>query len=216
MFAKLRQRWKDARTIMALSLDAERRALAEGQRHPGAEHYMLAALDLPDGSARRAFARVGVDPEAYRAALANRHTVALNAMGIAAAVDGMPGAPVADTGRPSAEGSGQGDVPAAALHAARASDTDRAPDAAGVSAAAAGTGLAPSALFDAQPSGQALLQSLPELQRRLPAPLCGAHVLLAAATMAHSTAGRAFRAIGIDPQALGRAAEVELRAAMPA
>lgn len=217
MFAKLRQRWKDVRTIMVLSLDAERRALAEGQRHPGAEHYMLAALDLPDGSARRAFARVGADPEAYRAALANRHTVALNAMGIAAAVDGMPGAPGADTGFPQDEGSGQGDVPAAALHAARASDTGHAPDTAGVSAAAAaGAGLAPSALFDAQPSGQALLQSLPELQRRLPAPLCGAHVLLAAATMAHSTAGRAFRAIGIDPQALGRAAEVELRAAMPA
>jgi hypothetical protein len=70
-------------------------------------------------------------------------------------------------------------------------------------------------LFDAQPSGQALMQSLPELQRRLPAPLCGAHVLLAAASMAHSAAGRAFKAIGIDLHALGSAAEAELRAAMP-
>ena len=59
------------------------------------------------------------------------------------------------------------------------------------------------------------MQSLPELQRRLPAPLCGAHVLLATASMAHSAAGRAFKAVGIDLQALGSAAEAELRAAMP-
>jgi len=169
MFAKLRQRWQDARTIMKLSLDAEKRALQEGQQHPGAEHYMLAALDLPDGSARRVFARIGADPDAYRAALADRHAAALNAIG---------------------------------LHAT---------DAGGSAAPAAAT-----ALFDAQPSGQSLMQSLPELQRRLPAPLCGAHVLLAVAAMAHSAAGRAFKAIGIDLQALGSAAEAELRAGMPA
>lgn len=170
MFAKLKQRWRDTRTIMTLSLDAERRALGEGQRHPGAEHYTLAALDLPDGSARRVFERIGADPEAYRAALANRHAAALSAVGLAA--------PGLDAG-----------------HAESPAE--------------------PTRLFDAQPSGQALMQSLPELQRRLPAPLCGAHVLLAAASMAHSAAGRAFKTIGIDPQALGRAAEAELRAAIP-
>lgn len=169
MFAKLKQRWQDTRTIMKLSLDAEQRALHEGQRHPGAEHYTLAALDLPDGSARRVFARIGADPEAYRAAIANRHAAALNGIGLAA-----PG------------------------HDAGAAPAD------------------PALLFDAQPSGQALMQSLPELQRRLPAPLCGAHVLLAAASMAHSAAGRAFKAVGIDLQALGSAAEAELRAAIPA
>ncbi|MTV36152.1 Clp protease N-terminal domain-containing protein [Duganella radicis] len=179
MFAKLKQRWQDTRTIMKLSLDAEQRALREGQQHPGAEHYTLAALDLPDGSARRVFARIGADPEAYRAALANRHTAALSAIGLAAANANV--------------------TPAGASSAA--------------------DGLAPPAeptlLFDAQPSGQTLMQSLPELQRRLPAPLCGAHVLLAAAAMAHSAAGRAFKAIDIDLQALGSAAEAELRAAIP-
>jgi len=169
MFAKLRQRWHDARTIMKLSLDAEKRALQEGQQHPGAEHYTLAALDLPDGSARRVFARIGVDPEAYRAALADRHAAALNAIGLHAPVE--------------------------------ASATDSA---------------AATLLFDAQPSGQSLMQSLPELQRRLPAPLCGAHVLLAVAAMAHSAAGRAFKALGIDLRSLSSAAEAELRAAMPA
>jgi ATP-dependent Clp protease ATP-binding subunit ClpA len=167
MFAKLKQRWQDTRTIMALSLGAEQRALQEGQQHPGAEHYMLAALDLPDGSARRVFARIGADPEAYRAALNQRHAEALSAIG---------------------------------LH-----------DAAGDAAPPAKA----TVLFDVQPSGQALMQSLPELQRRLPAPLCGAHVLLAAASMAHSAAGRAFKTIGVELQALASAAEAELRAAMP-
>jgi ATP-dependent Clp protease ATP-binding subunit ClpA len=168
MFGKLKQRWQDTRTIMKLSLDAEKRALQEGQRHPGAEHYTLAALDLPDGSARRVFARLGADPEAYRAALADRHSAALNAIGLHDATTASDSVPPAQA----------------------------------------------SVLFDAQPSGQALMQSLPELQRRLPAPLCGAHVLLAAAAMAHSAAGRAFKAIGIDLQALGSAAETELRAGM--
>jgi ATP-dependent Clp protease ATP-binding subunit ClpA len=168
MFAKLRQRWQDTRTITRLSLDAEKRAVREGQQHPGAEHYTLAALDLPDGSARRVFARLGADPEAYRAALASRHAAALNTIG---------------------------------LHDATAASDVTPPAQASV-------------LFDAQPSGQALMQSLPELQRRLPAPLCGAHVLLAAAAMAHSAAGRAFKAIGIDLQTLGSAAETELRAGM--
>ncbi|HEX5343444.1 MAG TPA: Clp protease N-terminal domain-containing protein [Duganella sp.] len=178
MFAKLRQRWQDARTIMKLSLDAEKRALQEGRQHPGAEHYTLAALDLPDGSARRVFARIGADPEAYRAALANRHAAALNAIGLHAA-----------------------GANAAASEAAE-------PDGAASPATA-------TLLFDAQPSGQSLMQSLPELQRRLPAPLCGAHVLLAVAAMAHSAAGRTFKAIGIDLQALGSAAEAELHSAMP-
>ncbi|WP_373986820.1 Clp protease N-terminal domain-containing protein [Duganella sp. BuS-21] len=173
MFAKLKQRWQDTRTIMALSLDAEKRALQEGQQHPGAEHYTLAALDLPDGSARRVFARIGADPEAYRAALSNRHAAALGAIG---------------------------------LH-----DVAAGPDDGAATPPAKST-----MLFDAQPSGQALMQSLPELQRRLPAPLCGAHVLLATESMAHSAAGRAFKAVGIDPQTLGSAAEAELRAAMPA
>jgi ATP-dependent Clp protease ATP-binding subunit ClpA len=167
MFTKLKQRWKDTRTIMALSLDAERRALQAGQQHPGAEHYTLAALDLEDGSARRVFERIGADPEAYRAALAERHAAALSTLGI------------------DAEPLQQAEPPSQANA---------------------------STLFDAQPSGQALMQSLPELQHRLPAPLCGAHVLLAAAAMPHSAAGRALKTINIEPQALRRAAEEELRA----
>lgn len=220
MFAKLKQRWKDTRTIMALSLDAERRALREGQRHPGAEHYMLAALDLPDGSARRVFARLGADPEAYREALANRHTSALNAMGL----DASAAAPPADAALGNASAPGAANAPHAGTSNSAHAGTSNSPHAGTSNASRAGAdaghasataAVAPSVLFDAQPSGQALMQRLPALQRRLPAPLCGAHVLLAAASMAHSAAGRAFKAIDIDLQALGNAAEAELRAAMP-
>ncbi|WP_332852200.1 Clp protease N-terminal domain-containing protein [Duganella sp. S19_KUP01_CR8] len=167
MFTKLKQRWQDMRTIADLSKDAERRALQAGQQHPGAEHYALAALDLVEGSARRVFQRVGADPEAYRAALANRHAEALSALGLQA-----------DAGLPAPE------------------------------TVAAGR------LFDAQPSGQSLMQTLPEVRRRLPAPLCGAHILLVVAGMRHSAAGRAFGAINVEAQALSRAAEDELRAMM--
>ncbi|WP_343732560.1 Clp protease N-terminal domain-containing protein [Duganella sp.] len=218
MFAKLKQRWQDTRTIMKLSLDAEQRALQEGQQHPGAEHYTLAALDLPDGSARRVFARIGADPEAYRAALANRHAAALNAIGVAA-----PGADAASAAsghhtRAAADqaSAASGHDAHASADAASAAAVDGVPFTPSRRADGAAPLAEPTVLFDAQPSGQALMQSLPELQRRLPAPLCGAHVLLAAASMAHSAAGRAFKAIGIDLQALGRAAEAELRAAIPA
>lgn len=42
-------------------------------------------------------------------------------------------------------------------------------------------------------------------------PLLGAHVVLAAAHAEHSTAVRALRAMGIDPQVLASAAAAEIR-----
>jgi ATP-dependent Clp protease ATP-binding subunit ClpA len=165
MFAKLKQRLQDMRTIKDLCEGAEQQARQTGQPQPGAEHYVLSALELADGSARRVFQRLGADPDAYRAALASQHANALGKLGI---------------------------------------------DASGIQAAMP-VGGTPSAVFDSQPSGQALMQALPELTRRLPAPLCGAHVLLAAATMQHSQAARALRAMNLDPQALTLAAEKELQ-----
>lgn len=165
MFAKLKQRLQDMRTIKNLCESAESQARQAGQRQPGAEHYVLSALDLADGSARRVFQRLGADPDAYRAALASQHADALEKLGI---------------------------------------DASSVPDATPI-------GGAPPAMFDSQTSGQALMQALPELTRRLPAPLCGAHVLLAAAAMQHSTAARALRAMNLEPQALTHAAEEELQ-----
>jgi ATP-dependent Clp protease ATP-binding subunit ClpA len=54
---------REFRTIGQLLGGAERHAQAAGAGLPGAEHLLLAALALPDGTARRAFERAGVDPD---------------------------------------------------------------------------------------------------------------------------------------------------------
>lgn len=72
------------RTIKELLTDAEIAARAMGEAEPGAEHLLLAALDLPDGSARRAFERLEVDPDALRSAIVDQQAQALIALGFAA------------------------------------------------------------------------------------------------------------------------------------
>ena len=68
----------------ALFPTAEHEALAMGESEPGAEHLVLAALELPDGSAARAFRRVGADPLSFREAVVGQHEQALRSVGIAA------------------------------------------------------------------------------------------------------------------------------------
>jgi ATP-dependent Clp protease ATP-binding subunit ClpA len=89
MLQKLRQRVIDVRTISALCQAAEGRANADGQREPGAEHFLLAALELPDGSARRAFERLRADPTRLREAIEQQYVQALRHVGIdASGLDG--------------------------------------------------------------------------------------------------------------------------------
>lgn len=78
----IRNARKDVHTMKHLVEAVEREALADGGREWGAEHLVLAALALPEGSARRAFDRVGLDPGAYRAAIARQHDDALASIGI--------------------------------------------------------------------------------------------------------------------------------------
>lgn len=59
MFAGIRSKLKNMNTIRILSERAETHALQDQQREPGAEHFLLAALDLPDGTARLAFEKAG-------------------------------------------------------------------------------------------------------------------------------------------------------------
>lgn len=84
MLSRIRQRIADMRTISALCQAAERHANADGQEAPGAEHFMLAALELPDGSARNAFRRLGADPESFRDAVAQQYGAALQSIGLRA------------------------------------------------------------------------------------------------------------------------------------
>ena len=70
---------------------AETIAHQMGEPEPGAEHLVLAALDLPDGSARRAFVRAGADPDRFRDALSAQHADALRSIGIDAPDDQLDG-----------------------------------------------------------------------------------------------------------------------------
>ncbi|MDX1251756.1 MAG: Clp protease N-terminal domain-containing protein [Gammaproteobacteria bacterium] len=82
MFSKIKQRFRDMSTIKALCLGAEKHANANGQKEPGAEHFVLAALELPDGTARKAFDRIHIDPEGFRAAITQQYQDALRNIGI--------------------------------------------------------------------------------------------------------------------------------------
>lgn len=70
------------RTIKKLLTDAETESRAMGEAEPGAEHLLLAALELPDGSARRVFERLEVDPARVRAAIGDQQAEALVALGM--------------------------------------------------------------------------------------------------------------------------------------
>ncbi|MDP9467871.1 MAG: Clp protease N-terminal domain-containing protein [Chloroflexota bacterium] len=70
------------RTVSRLLQGAERIARASGEEQPGAEHLLLAAMDLPDGTARRAFERAGANPDGLAAAIAAQHADALRSVGI--------------------------------------------------------------------------------------------------------------------------------------
>ena len=89
----IKTRFTDMRTIRTLLEGAEAEAGRAGESTPGAEHLLLAALELPDGTARRAFERVGADPSALRQAIEEQHADALRAVGIDA--DAEPAVPVA-------------------------------------------------------------------------------------------------------------------------
>ena len=64
-----------------------------------------------------------------------------------------------------------------------------------------------SSLYEAKPSGQAVMQGLASLREESKnAGLVGAHVVEIIATMQHGVAARALRTIGIDMETLRAAA----------
>lgn len=82
MFQRLKRRIGDMRVIRSLCLHAEAHARRDGLREPGAEHFLLASLDLPDGTARRAFERVGGTHDSLAAAIVAEHARALGEIGL--------------------------------------------------------------------------------------------------------------------------------------
>lgn len=82
MFKIIRQRFDDARTLKTLCFEAERMANERGQREPGAEHFVLAALDLPDGTARETFERIECNPDGFSGAIEAQYRRALQVLGL--------------------------------------------------------------------------------------------------------------------------------------
>ena len=73
---------RQMRSIKQLLTDAEREARAMGDPEPGAEHLLLAAVNLPDGSAARVLEAFGVDRDGLRRAIGEHHAAALASVGI--------------------------------------------------------------------------------------------------------------------------------------
>ena len=165
MFGSIKRRMNDIATISKLCSAAEKHAGAAGQQQPGAEHFLLAALDLPDGSARRVFERAGADPSRFKLAIERQYQEALQAVGAEVPVFTMQDEHVAPA----------------------------------------------TAVYKAQPSGQAVMQRLAE-QRTPDTALSGAHVVLAVASSAYGVAPRALRAMGVDRETLLAAARSEIDA----
>lgn len=79
---RVRLRIKDVGTISALCQGAETHARQNGEEKPGAEHFLLAAIDLDDGTAKRIFQKFGVNSNAINNAIKKQYADALINVGI--------------------------------------------------------------------------------------------------------------------------------------
>jgi ATP-dependent Clp protease ATP-binding subunit ClpA len=84
MLQRVKSKLADIGVIKFLSETAEAYALQDQQREPGAEHLLLAALDLPDGAARRAFEQAGASPDGLKAAIQKQYDDGLGSLGLKA------------------------------------------------------------------------------------------------------------------------------------
>lgn len=82
MLKKLRNRVASMRGIADLCTRAEAVARNSGEIDPSAEHFVLASLDMADGSAASALAELGFDRPALAEAIREQHFAALAAAGI--------------------------------------------------------------------------------------------------------------------------------------
>jgi ATP-dependent Clp protease ATP-binding subunit ClpA len=86
MFKRIKLRLQDIRTISKLIPGADEEAHLMGEDEPGAEHFLLSALKLPDGTAQRVFERVGADSKQFQAAIQKQYRDALKTIGIDATI----------------------------------------------------------------------------------------------------------------------------------
>jgi ATP-dependent Clp protease ATP-binding subunit ClpA len=83
MFHGLKNAAATVKTLKLLCEAALREAEREGLMEVSAEHFLLAAFELPDGTAARSFQAFGVDAERLRDSIERQHAEALVASGFA-------------------------------------------------------------------------------------------------------------------------------------
>lgn len=77
VFTTIKGRLDDVRTLKQLFVRAEEVAARDGRDVPGPEHVIVAACDLPDGTAEQALTAVGIDPAGLEGAIRRAHAAAL-------------------------------------------------------------------------------------------------------------------------------------------
>lgn len=87
MFRKLKTRATAMKTISALLTRAEEIARSRSAERPAAEHLVIAALQLPDGTAARTLERLGSSADDFSAALAAQEADDLERIGVHADSD---------------------------------------------------------------------------------------------------------------------------------
>lgn len=91
IFNRIKLRIQDMQTINKLIPGANDAAQLMGEKDAGAEHFLLSALNLPDGSAKRVFERLGTNAEKFKKAVNQQYKNALTSVGID--VDILDGSP---------------------------------------------------------------------------------------------------------------------------
>ena len=81
-FDRWKQKFRDMKTIAFLCENAEKYARSHGEKEPGAEHFLLAAFDLPDETVKNLFKEDGVSEIIFKDSLKEHHRKNLEKLGI--------------------------------------------------------------------------------------------------------------------------------------
>ena len=123
MFKRIKLRFQDMKTISKLMTGADEHAHLNGKEEPGAEHFVLSALNLEDGSAQRVFEKMDADADTFKEAINQQYSDALASIGIESEVEISPDPIKSGKMFHNAQPSGQALMKA--LYALKQNDKDR-------------------------------------------------------------------------------------------
>lgn len=124
MFKRLMLRFRDMKTLSKLISGADEQANMSGEENPGAEHYVLSALNLEDGSAKRVFEKFGADGKKFREAVNQQYTDALSSIGISSEATDIAPEPI-ESNKMLHNSQPSGEELMKSLYAIRQTDKDR-------------------------------------------------------------------------------------------